>query len=240
MKEGGTTAGEKPGAGGGGGWKKPLFLVVLLLVFLPVAYYFSYVWWGRYLHDPHPYTGAGSVGAKGSRWKAWVEEQVYPVWEPLRFWDYWRYNRPLWSRCIESCSGAWVAEDGRVLEVRLRFREDWQWGDEKPWVEGLLRCEDDPRLDGFHFIGGVPDPGPGRPVLIFWRISSPYRQLNFGGGRLTVRDWGEVPNTGTAPAAEILGEFRREGESPGGLEKEPVGQKTGPPLEHKKKDREDP
>ncbi len=208
------------GAEGRGGGKRILFSMVLMVLLLPSAYYLSYVWWGRNLFNPRPYTEPDPLEAEGPRWWAWVEEQVYPLWEPLRYWDFWRFERPRWSRCIESCAGAWGAEDGRILEVQLGFSEDWTWGGDEPWVEGSLRCEGDPRLNGYHLLGGLVEPGPNRPVLLFGRTGSPPLRLEFGGSRLSVLELGETPVSGGAPPTEILGEYYRKGEPTGDLEEE--------------------
>ncbi len=218
MNEAGrSSAGERQDAGSGA-WKKPLFVVLLLLSGLPVAYYFSYVWWGRGMQNAKPYSNPSPFGGEVPGWRAWVEERVYPVWGPLREWEFWRIQKSLWSQCIESCSGAWVAEDGRVLDIQLRFREDWKPGGDGPWVEGRLRCEDDPRLDRHHFETAFAEKGSAQTVLMFYRNPGSCLQLHFESGGLRVMDFGGAPDTDVAPPLTVLGEFHREGKSPEGLE----------------------
>ncbi len=191
------------------GWKKTLLVVPLLLFLLAVAYYFSYVWWGRGITEAHPYTNPEPFGDyEHSRW-AWLDERVYPLWQPLRDWERTRTIKQLWTRWAGECSGTWVAEDGRVIEIQLEFRKDRPRGSNEPWVEGWARSAAKPSLDYQGLVWGEESEYADCPTLWLGQYTDQDLKLQFYHGGLTVLELAESQDPNDLPYYKTVGDFKR-------------------------------
>ncbi len=116
----GRRSGGEGGAGGGPGWRRPLFLALVFLLLLPVAYYVSYVIWGRDMAEPLEMFAFPPVGMErplGSRLGLAVMERVYVAYEPMRRWErQWDYRQ-----LTRDFAGRWGLEDGRTVELEFRM-----------------------------------------------------------------------------------------------------------------------
>ncbi len=134
---------EKKAKAGGVPRRRPLLLAVLLLLCVPVAYYGSYLVYGRWL----PYPGDVPMGP-GPHWGNKVGDFLYPLWDPLRPGDFRRQLR----RMAGAFSGTWETADGRRLTLEL---VDWGGRREGYSVgEGRVSSDDLPWLNysGYFYV----------------------------------------------------------------------------------------
>ncbi len=161
-----------------GSWRRAVFILLLLVFLLPMAYYGSYVLWGRGMGFPSYSARAlvakvrGSTPPEEPSWRDRVTVTLYRFWSPVRWWDEKQSER----RTMRAANGVWSLEDGRCLKVDLR-----------PDGKGSVTSEDFPMANcrgewsGSESPGGV---GGTAETTIYFDYSrhGPYLELLSDGG----------------------------------------------------------